>query len=84
MVGRLPTTTQPPGSIASAVVRPTPPGHAPGSGPWIWAKVLTDPHGETCTMVVPVPCELAALLKLLTRVSPATSLPVDWGTTVMP
>ena len=30
-VGRLPTTTYPPGRIASAVVRPTPPGHGPGS-----------------------------------------------------
>src|SRR5215472_2042443 len=31
LVGRLPTTTQPPGRIVSAVVRPTPPGHLPGS-----------------------------------------------------
>src|SRR5262249_28366461 len=31
VVGRLPTTTQPPGRIPSAVVRPTPPGHRPGS-----------------------------------------------------
>jgi hypothetical protein len=29
--GVLPTTTQPPGRTTSAVVRPTPPGHGPGS-----------------------------------------------------
>src|SRR5208282_4163496 len=53
VVGRLPTTTHPPGRTANAVVRPTPPGHAPGSLAPSWAKVVTDPDGATSTMVVP-------------------------------
>ena len=84
MVGRLPTTTQPPGRVVSAVVRPTPPGQAPGSGPSSWLKVETAPEGATSTMVVPVPCRLAESLKLLTSVFPRTSFPTDRGTTVIP
>ena len=35
-------------------------------------------------MVVPVPCTLDLVLKLLTRVSPLTRWPVVCGTTVIP
>ena len=85
MVGRLPTTTQPPRRIPSAVVRPTPPGHGPGSedAP-ICANTVCCPPGETCTIVVPVPCRFCELLKLLTRTSPLTRLPMLRGTTATP
>src|ERR1019366_3889265 len=85
VVGRLPTTTQPPGSTASPVVRPTPPGHGSddGSVP-SRAKGRAEPSGEISTMVLPVPCTLALLLKLLTRTSPRTSLPAVCGTTATP
>src|SRR5215469_5192704 len=71
LVGKLPTITHPRRSTTRAVVRPTPPGHAPGRFlALMWAKRLKEPLGEIWTMVVPVPCELALLLKLLTRTSP--------------
>src|SRR5205807_8267243 len=76
LVGRLPTTTQPPRRISSAVVRPTPPGHLPGSlAALIWAKTPSLPFGETWTIVVPVPWRFFELLKLLIRTSPLTSAP---------
>src|SRR6185312_2345036 len=79
------TITQPWRSTASAVVSPTPPGQRPGSvDVETRAKTLRRPPGETCTMVVPVPCRFARLLKLLTRTSPATSRPVDRFTTTVP
>src|SRR3974377_54338 len=86
VVGRLPTTTQPPGRMPRAVVRPTPPGHGPGS---LEASICANTvccwlPGETCTIVVPVPCRLPELLKLLTRTSPLTRLPVVVGTTATP
>jgi hypothetical protein len=83
--GKLPTITHPPGRIDSAVVSPTPPGHAfeAGSDP-IVANVFTDPAGDTSTIVLPVPCTFALLLKLLTSVSPLMSLPTVVGTTAMP
>src|SRR5215831_1695058 len=75
VVGRLPT----------AVVRPTPPGHGPGSEEaLICANAVCWPPGEICTIVVPVPCSFAELLKLLTRTSPLTRLPVLVGTTATP
>jgi hypothetical protein len=68
-----------------AVVRPIPPGQLPGSvagstaaNRWRW------PSREISTMVVPVPCRLALLLKLLTSTSPRTSFPVEAGTTATP
>ena len=48
------------------------------------ANTLVLPAGETCTMVVPVPCTLALSLKLLTRMSPAVSRPAEAGTTATP
>src|SRR4029077_16884517 len=76
LVGRLPTTTQPPRRISRAVVRPTPPGHLPGSlAALIWAKTPSLPFGETWTIVVPVPWRFFELLKLLIRTSPLTSAP---------
>src|SRR5580692_498090 len=81
MVGRLPTTTQPPGRMLSAVVRPMPPGQdIPAGRVEIWEKSCWPPLGDTSTRVVPVPCTLDLALKLLIRTSPATSFPVDVGT----
>src|SRR4029077_270760 len=71
VVGRLPTITQPACNATDAVVRPTPPGHEPGRLlPFICANVCTAPPGEISMIVVPVPCRLAELLKLLIRMSP--------------
>ncbi len=85
LVGRLPTTTQPPRRISSAVVRPTPPGHLPGSlAALIWANTLSLPFGETWTIVVPVPWRFFELLKLLIRTSPLTSEPWFLRTSAMP
>src|SRR5208282_1254869 len=79
VVGRFPTITQPRRKTVSAVVRPTPPGHWPARAVGsISAKRATFPFGLTCTMVVPVPCRLLALLKLLIRTSPLLSEPTDW------
>src|ERR1039458_2147225 len=72
-VGRLPTTTKLFCTIASAVVRPTPPVHA--ASPEICANKVFVPPGEIWTMVVPVPCLLELALKLLTKMSPTTNLP---------
>src|SRR5215469_11439951 len=66
-VGSEPTITQPLGSATRAVVRPTPPGH---DGSLTLANRLALPPGETCTMVVPVPCALVLSLKLLTSTLP--------------
>src|SRR5579862_9561694 len=84
-VGKLPTITQPLRSTTKAVVRPTPPGHAPGRLPGsICAKRLKAPVGEIWTMVVPVPCRLELLLKLLIRILPRTSFPTLRGTRKTP
>ena len=48
------------------------------------AKSCSEPFGETWTNVVPVPCTFALLLKLLTSMSPATSLPDDAATIARP
>ena len=73
VVGRLPTTTQPPGRMPSAVVRPTPPGQAiPAGSVATSANRLAGPPGDTWTMVVPVPWTLALSLKLLTRMLPVS------------
>src|SRR5580704_3294686 len=83
--GVLPTTTHPPRSTSSAVVSPTPPGHRPVSSERVMrANRVCLPPGETCTIVVPVPCRLALLLKLLTRMSPRRSLPRFSRTTTIP
>ena len=79
-VGKLPTTTSPLRNTDSAVVKPTGPlTCAPTS-----EKTLAFPAGEICMMVTPVPWWLAASLKLDTSTSPATSLPVEVGTTATP
>src|SRR5215471_13238815 len=85
LVGRLPTTTQPPGRISSAVVRPTPPGQLPGSlAATILANTLSVPDGETWTIVVPVPCWFIELLKLLISTLPLTSEPWLMPTSAVP
>src|SRR5579872_6886538 len=43
-----------------------------------------EPSGEICTIVVPVPCRFAALLKLLTRMFPLVSEPAVAGMTATP
>jgi hypothetical protein len=80
-VGSEPTITQPLRSTTRAVVRPTPPGHLLSLMP---ANSETLPRGLTCTIVVPVPCTLALLLKLLTSTSPRYRRPVLCGTTATP
>jgi len=68
-VARLPTTTQPPGRMPSAVVSPTPPGQDRPAGSFArLANSCIEPVGDTCTSVVPVPWTLDLLLKLLTSV----------------
>src|SRR5690348_11451634 len=85
LVGKLPTTTQPPRRISSAVVRPTPPGQGPGSlDALILANTLSFPDGETWTIVVPVPCWFLELLKLLIRTLPLTSEPRLMPTSPVP
>ena len=85
LVGRLPTTTQSLPRIASAVVRPIPPGHAPGRcAALIWANTRTERFGATSTIVVPVPWVFALSLKLLTRTSPRCSLSLLRVTTATP
>src|SRR3984957_3973279 len=84
-VGRLPTITQPPGTMPSAVVSPMPPGQDwPAGSAVMRANTLVLPAGEACTMVVPVPCTLALSLKLMTRMSPAISRLPEAGTTATP
>ena len=73
----------------SAVVRPTPPGHGPGSVlASIFANSETLPAVDTCTIVVPVPWPLclapSLALKLLISIWPALSLPTLVGTDTMP
>ena len=74
-VGRLPTTTQPPGKVVRAVVSPTFPTVDLGEG-------VTVPAPEISTILVPVPWRLVASLKLLISVLPvyqsADCLPY-WG-----
>ena len=85
LVGRLPTTTQPLRRATSAVVSPIPPGHGPGSlFGLISANRVWLPLGDTSTMVLPVPCRLRWLLKLLTNTSPATRRPLVTGATATP
>ena len=62
-----------------------PPGHVPGRcAALIWANTWSAWFGATSTIVVPVPCVFALLLKLLTRTSPWSSLPALRGTTATP
>jgi hypothetical protein len=82
-VGKLPTMTHPERRTARAVVRPMPPGQGPGKELRA-ANTLSVPFGAISTMVVPVPCALPLLLKLLTKICPATSLPVVTGTIATP
>src|SRR5260370_36669019 len=70
VVGRLPTSTKPFLSTASAVVRPR---FCP------WKKVTGLPSVTSLTMVVPVPCLFDGALKLDTRTSPGISV-VEGGT----
>src|SRR5580704_5860563 len=85
VVGKLPTITQPLRKTTSAVVKPTPPGHGPGSAAGsICANRLKFPWGEICTIVVPVPCKLALLLKLLTKMLPRCNRPTDRETRKTP
>src|SRR6516162_6032451 len=84
-VGKLPTITQPLRSTTKAVVRPTPPGHGPGSVVGsICANRLKFPVGEICTMVVPVPWKVLLALKLLIRMEPLFSRPMVLGTANTP
>src|SRR5262249_6670469 len=85
LVGRLPTMTQPLVKLRSAVVSPIPPGHGPGSllGASS-ANKSTRPLRSICTIVLPVPCRLRWLLKLLTSTCPLTSRPMVVGTTLTP
>ncbi len=54
--------------MPSAVVRPTPPGQAPGSDvALIVANTESFPAGVICTIVEPVPWLLDLALKLLIR-----------------
>src|SRR5487761_1151188 len=80
VVGRLPTTTSPLRKTDRAVLSPIGPFTCPDR----LAKTLALPAGEICIMVTPVPCLLAASLKLETSTSPATNFPVDAGTTATP
>src|SRR5580704_13140493 len=80
-VGSEPTITQPLRSATRAVVRPTPPGQLLSLMP---ANSETLPCGLTSTIVVPVPCTFALLLKLLTSTSPRYRRPVLCGTTATP
>ena len=85
-VGSDPTITQPEvrmpergGEADAARARA---GQVPGL---IVAKVThLAADGEICTIVVPVPCWFAELLKLLTRMSPLCSAPTDFGTVATP
>ena len=83
LVGSEPTMTQPLRSAVRAVVRPTPPGQL-GRLRLIFANTHWWPDGVTSTMVVPVPCTLALLLKLLTRTLPRNRSPVLRGMTATP
>ena len=85
VVGRLPTTTQPPCRMDNAVVRPIPPGQAPGRClALIRANVVLMPPGDTWTIVVPVPWRFVLLLKLLIRTLPRFRLPWLRPTTATP
>src|ERR1700739_626795 len=85
VVGRLPTTTYPPGRTLSAVVRPTPPGQLPGRlRALMFANSELFPLGLIWTIVVPVPWLLALSLKLLTSSAPDWSLPTLVGTRTIP
>src|SRR5450432_665851 len=74
LVGKLPTITHPELSTDSAVVSPTPPGQLPGRcRALIRAKRSACPLALICMIVVPVPWEFDAALKLLTNTDPACS-----------
>jgi hypothetical protein len=80
-----PTMTQPARNATSAVSSPIPPGQGPGSIAGVMcARSVRCPPGEICTMVLPVPCRLALLLKLLTRTLPTCSRPVLRVITAVP
>ncbi len=81
VLGALPTITQPDFSITIAVERPTPPGQPSRVCGKVAKVVICWVAGAYFTMVVPVPCRLALLLKLSTRMSPFRMLPADAGAT---
>ena len=83
VVGRLPDDYNPLRSATSAVVRPIPSRtvHLLAS---ICANKLNVPLAAICTIVVPVPCQFAPLLKLLIRNRPSTSFPLLMGTCATP
>ena len=81
-LGRLPTITQPLFSTAIAVVMPTPPGHRSSVCGTTANGASVCVAGSTSTSVVPSPCRLLLLLKLLTSTWPATSLPFVTGETI--
>src|ERR1019366_7868325 len=84
-VGKLPTITNPERKATRAVVSPTPPGQLPGSdAASILANSVKTRLGEIWTIVVPVPCRLATLLKLLTSTLFATRAPFVLGTIATP
>src|SRR4029077_15849367 len=72
--GTFPTITKPLCSIASAVERPRPVDPLGWGGPA--KKTRGGPAVETRTIVVPVPCRFALLLKFETRTCPGFRGPV--------
>src|ERR1700733_4544360 len=82
-VGKLPTITRPLRRATRAVVNPIPPGHDTLAAS-IRANWLNFPLAAICTIVVPVPCWLAPLLKLLMRKRPSTRSPLVRGTRAIP
>ena len=80
-LGREPTTTQPVFSTAIAVVRPTPPGQPARSRGTDANNDMLRAPGSICTIVVPRPCRLPALLKLSTSTWSRTSRPLLTGDT---
>jgi hypothetical protein len=77
--------THPLRNTTRAVVKPTPPGQGPGKvAGSICANWLNVPLGAISTKVVPVPCKLELLLKLLMRIFPLVRLPAVRGIRKIP
>ena len=82
-LGALPTITQPDLSMVIAVVRPIPPGQ-PARLRGSEAKVVSFlVVGLKATIVVPSPCRLPSLLKLVMRTSPFAMAPAETGATTI-
>src|SRR5580692_7686434 len=84
MVGTLPTTTNPPRRTPRAVLSP---GRPLAKNVFAVPGGAIGPVGVSEIMVVPAPCRLSLLLKLLTRTSPAAMMPPagkDAGTKATP